>query len=239
MLRGANSASPTRENTYDDVIKLATHPNARQKKKNKHNKNMNSRRFSDEQIKSLESLFKTENKLEPRKKLEMARELGLHPRQVAIWFQNRRARWKSKQVEQDYSTLKANYDCLSHRFESLKKEKHALLQQLRDLCSQLKEPYEGIKDFSSGSDENNAELMNNGNDSSGFSEPLEQDMAMCSDEDDPTKQSRHKEDELANANNAGDHDRVSNENTTTTAAFLKTSVSPGHGSCRTRTAYSN
>ncbi|GJU81691.1 homeobox-leucine zipper protein ATHB-12-like protein [Tanacetum coccineum] len=208
MLRGANSASPTRENTYDDVIKLAT-PNARQKKKNKHN-NMNSRRFSDEQIKSLESLFKTENKLEPRKKLEMARELGLHPRQVAIWFQNRRARWKSKQVEQDYSTLKADYDSLSDRFESLKKEKHALLQQLRDLCSQLKEPHEGIKDFESGSDENNGEL-NNGNYSSGFSEPLEQNMAICSDEDDPMKQS-YKEEELGNLN-AGDHDRViSDEN---------------------------
>ncbi|KAI3749113.1 hypothetical protein L6452_12706 [Arctium lappa] len=52
-----------------------------QKKKSK-NKNNNSRRFSDEQIKSLESLFKMENKLEPRKKLEMARELGLHPRQL-------------------------------------------------------------------------------------------------------------------------------------------------------------
>ncbi|MFS8013747.1 putative transcription factor homeobox-WOX family [Helianthus anomalus] len=99
------------------------------------NKKHNNRRFSDEQIKSLESVFKRENKLEPRKKVEMARELGLHPRQVAIWFQNRRARWKSKQVEQDYYNLKADYDTLAHRFESLKKEKHALLHQV----SQLKE----------------------------------------------------------------------------------------------------
>ncbi|GKC75208.1 homeobox-leucine zipper protein ATHB-12-like protein [Tanacetum coccineum] len=138
MLRGANSASPTRENTYDDVIKLAT-PNARQKKKNKHNNNnMNSRRFSDEQIKSLESLFKTENKLEPRKKLEMARELGLHPRQVAIWFQNRRARlfrneddpMKQSYKEEELGNLNvgdhdrvisdenvSNFDCLSSLFD--------------------------------------------------------------------------------------------------------------------------
>ncbi|KAI3800236.1 hypothetical protein L1987_35547 [Smallanthus sonchifolius] len=103
------------------------------------------RRFSDEQIKSLESLFKTEKRLEPRKKVEMARELGLHPRQVAIWFQNRRARWKSKQVEQDYTNLKADYHTLTHRLESLNKEKHDLLQQLSNLCSQLKH-----KDLDSG-----------------------------------------------------------------------------------------
>ncbi|XP_076917035.1 uncharacterized protein LOC143576947 [Bidens hawaiensis] len=143
----------------------------------KDRKNMSCRRFSDEQIKSLESVFKKENKLEPRKKLEMARELGLHPRQVAIWFQNRRARWKSKQVEQDYNNLKADYDTLNHRFHSLKKEKHDLLHQLSNLCNQLKEPHE-IKDLDSGSEAAELEL-------NGFSGALEHDMAIFSDEDDP------------------------------------------------------
>ncbi|GJV07280.1 cysteine protease ATG4-like protein isoform X1, partial [Tanacetum coccineum] len=50
--------------------------------------------MTDEQIKSLMSMFKMENKLKPRKKLEMAIELGLHSRHVAIWFQNRRVIWK-------------------------------------------------------------------------------------------------------------------------------------------------
>lgn len=93
-------------------------------------KDKNSRRFSDEQISSLESMFKLETKLEPRKKLQLARELGLQPRQVAIWFQNRRARWKSKQIEQDYKLLKSNYDNLSSRFDSVKKEKQSLLIQV-------------------------------------------------------------------------------------------------------------
>ncbi|KAK6155516.1 hypothetical protein DH2020_009764 [Rehmannia glutinosa] len=52
----------------------------------KKSKNNIARRFSDEQIKSLESIFKLEAKLEPRKKIQLARDLGLQPRQVAIWF---------------------------------------------------------------------------------------------------------------------------------------------------------
>ena len=96
----------------------------------KKKKNKNKRRFSDEQIKSLELMFESESRLEPRKKLQVARELGLHPRQVAIWFQNKRARWKSKQIEQDYSILQANYNNLASKFDSLNKENQALVIQV-------------------------------------------------------------------------------------------------------------
>lgn len=96
------------------------------KKKNKNNK----RRFSDEQIRSLESIFESESRLEPRQKLQLAKELGLQPRQVAIWFQNKRARWKSKQLERDFSVLRSNYNTLASRFEILKKEKQALACQV-------------------------------------------------------------------------------------------------------------
>ncbi|GMH21762.1 hypothetical protein Nepgr_023604 [Nepenthes gracilis] len=93
----------------------------------------NKRRFTDEQIRSLESIFQNETKLEPRRKLQLSRELGLQPRQVAIWFQNKRARWKSKQLERDYDVLKANYNALASRFENLKKEKQSLAIQLQKL----------------------------------------------------------------------------------------------------------
>ncbi|MBA0802400.1 hypothetical protein Gohar_012698 [Gossypium harknessii] len=96
----------------------------------KKKKNKNKRRFSDEQIKSLELMFESETRLEPRKKLQVAKELGLQPRQVAIWFQNKRARWKSKQLERDYTILQANYDHLASKYESLKREKQALLAQV-------------------------------------------------------------------------------------------------------------
>ncbi|KAF8700964.1 hypothetical protein HU200_033854 [Digitaria exilis] len=100
----------------------------------------NKKRFSEEQIKSLESMFATQTKLEPRQKLQLARELGLQPRQVAIWFQNKRARWKSKQLEREYSALRDDYDSLLCSHESLKKEKHALLKQLEKLAEMLQEP---------------------------------------------------------------------------------------------------
>lgn len=96
----------------------------------KKNKNKNKRRFTDEQVKLLESMFETETKLEPRKKVQLARELGLQPRQVAIWFQNKRARWRSKHIEKEYTILKADYDNLKSRYESLKKEKQSLLVQV-------------------------------------------------------------------------------------------------------------
>uniref|UniRef100_A0A2P2JDM9 Homeobox-leucine zipper protein n=2 Tax=Rhizophora mucronata TaxID=61149 RepID=A0A2P2JDM9_RHIMU len=105
-------------------------------------KSKNRRRFSDEQIRSLETMFESETRLEPRKKLQVAKELGLQPRQVAIWFQNKRARWKSKQLERDYSILRANYNSLASRFENLKKEKQALVLQLQKLNALMQKPRE-------------------------------------------------------------------------------------------------
>lgn len=97
-------------------------------------KSNNKRRFSDDQIKSLEIMFECDTKLEPRKKLQVAKELGLHPRQVAIWFQNKRARYKSKQLEKDYSILQAKYDNLATQFDILKKEKQSLVLQVNKPC---------------------------------------------------------------------------------------------------------
>ncbi|XP_052209241.1 homeobox-leucine zipper protein ATHB-12-like [Diospyros lotus] len=105
-------------------------------------KSKNKRRFSDEQIRSLESMFNSETKLEPRKKVQLARELGLQPRQVAIWFQNRRARCKSKQLEQDYKVLKDNYENLRSQFQSLEKEKQSLLIQLQKQRDLLRQPHD-------------------------------------------------------------------------------------------------
>ena len=68
------------------------------------------RRLSDEQVRFLETSFGEEKKLEFERKVHLATELGLDPKQVAVWFQNRRARHKSKQVEEAYLKLKSIHD---------------------------------------------------------------------------------------------------------------------------------
>ncbi|WOL02703.1 homeobox-leucine zipper protein HOX21-like isoform X2 [Canna indica] len=70
------------------------------------------KRLNIEQVRTLERNFELGNKLEPERKMQLARALGLRPRQVAIWFQNRRARWKTKQLEKDYDVLKRQLDAI-------------------------------------------------------------------------------------------------------------------------------
>lgn len=95
------------------------------------------RRLSVDQVKALEKNFELENKLEPERKVKLAQELGLQPRQVAVWFQNRRARWKTKQLEKDYGVLKGQYDALRHSFDALRRDNDALLQEIAKLKAKL------------------------------------------------------------------------------------------------------
>jgi hypothetical protein len=53
---------------------------------------------------------------------------------VAIWFQNRRARWRSKQLEQDFAELREHYDDLHARVEALKQDKLTLAAQVHHTC---------------------------------------------------------------------------------------------------------
>ncbi|KAL3817865.1 hypothetical protein ACJIZ3_003770 [Penstemon smallii] len=93
----------------------------------------NRKRFSDDQIKSLETTFSNESRPELRLKQHLANKLGLQPRQVAIWFQNKRARSKSRQIEEQYSMLKSDYDQLASQMETLTKENQTLVIQLQRL----------------------------------------------------------------------------------------------------------
>ncbi|GMH23180.1 hypothetical protein Nepgr_025023 [Nepenthes gracilis] len=90
------------------------------------------KRLTSDQIESLENSFQEEIKLDPDRKMKLARELGLQPRQVAVWFQNRRARWKAKQLERLYDALKQEFDAVSTEKQKLEEEVVKLKAMLMD-----------------------------------------------------------------------------------------------------------
>lgn len=88
-------------------------------------------RLSKQQSAFLEESFKEHTTLTPKQKLALAKQLNLRPRQVEVWFQNRRARTKLKQTEVDCEYLKRCCETLTEENRRLQKE----LQELRALKS--------------------------------------------------------------------------------------------------------
>lgn len=85
-----------------------------QEKKNK--------KMTSEQLKLLERSFQEEIKLDPDRKMKLSKELGLQPRQIAVWFQNRKARWKNKQLEHLYESLRQEFDVVCREKKLLQEE---------------------------------------------------------------------------------------------------------------------
>ncbi|KAJ0989900.1 hypothetical protein J5N97_008256 [Dioscorea zingiberensis] len=98
-------------------------------------------RLSKEQACFLEESFKEHATLNPKQKLAIAKRLGLRPRQVEVWFQNRRARTKLKQTEVDCEYLRQYCEFLTEENQRLHKE----VQELRALKSPQQQPIQQMR----------------------------------------------------------------------------------------------
>ncbi|KAI4389841.1 hypothetical protein MLD38_002020 [Melastoma candidum] len=90
-------------------------------------------RLSKNQTSVLEEYFDVNATLSGRQKQELAGKLNLRPRQVEVWFQNRRARTKLKQTGLDHEMLKK---CC----QTLKEDNARLKMELRKLKYDAEEP---------------------------------------------------------------------------------------------------
>ncbi|CAL9157041.1 homeobox-leucine zipper protein HOX11-like [Musa acuminata AAA Group] len=90
-------------------------------------------RLSKEQSDSLEESFKEHSTLNPKQKLALSEQLNLRPRQVEVWFQNRRARTKLKQTEVHCEYLNRCCQTLMEENRRLQK-KVAELRALQTSC---------------------------------------------------------------------------------------------------------
>ncbi|XP_073047252.1 homeobox-leucine zipper protein HOX19-like [Primulina eburnea] len=79
-------------------------------------------RLEKDQITLLEESFEQHSSLSMAQKQLLAERLKLKPRQVEVWFQNRRARTKMKQTEIDREFLKKNCERLSDENLQLKRQ---------------------------------------------------------------------------------------------------------------------
>lgn len=88
------------------------------------------KRLTDAQVHALESSFEANKKLDADRKQKLADRLGLESRQVAVWFQNRRARSKTKHLEHDFALLQSKY-------HSILAETHKLRSEVSRLTAEL------------------------------------------------------------------------------------------------------
>ncbi|KAL6842721.1 hypothetical protein ACP4OV_027565 [Aristida adscensionis] len=79
-------------------------------------------RLSKEQSRLLEESFRLNHTLTLKQKEALAVKLKLRPRQVEVWFQNRRARTKLKQTEMECEYLKRCFGSLTEENRRLQRE---------------------------------------------------------------------------------------------------------------------
>ncbi|RWR73432.1 homeobox-leucine zipper protein GLABRA 2 [Cinnamomum micranthum f. kanehirae] len=84
-------------------------------------------RHTAEQIREMETLFKESPHPDEKQRQQLSKKLGLNPRQVKFWFQNRRTQIKAIQERHENSLLKTE-------MEKLREENKCMRQTIKKAC---------------------------------------------------------------------------------------------------------
>ncbi|KAK9102701.1 hypothetical protein Sjap_019955 [Stephania japonica] len=95
------------------------------KKKNKKRKKYH--RHTTEQIRDMEALFKESPHPDEKQRQQLSKKLGLAPRQIKFWFQNRRTQIKAVQERHENSILKSE-------MEKLREENRSMRETIKKAC---------------------------------------------------------------------------------------------------------
>lgn len=130
----------------------------------KHQTKFSKKRLTKDQVRLLETSFDLNNKLDSDRKLQLAQELAIPPRQVAIWYQNKRARWKNQSLELEFKALQLRLDTalgdkrkLEREVERLKQELHKAQELL--LSCNLANNYSSLTSLSTSAEEDGSSSL--------------------------------------------------------------------------------
>ncbi|KAL2968178.1 hypothetical protein AAZX31_15G016100 [Glycine max] len=117
----SENSGPTRSRSEDDFEVEAEHEDDdADGDKNKKKKRKKYHRHTADQIKEMEALFKESPHPDEKQRQQLSKQLGLAPRQVKFWFQNRRTQIKAIQERHENSLLKSEIEKLKEKNKTLR-----------------------------------------------------------------------------------------------------------------------
>ncbi|EOY26812.1 HD-ZIP IV family of homeobox-leucine zipper protein with lipid-binding START domain isoform 2, partial [Theobroma cacao] len=121
----SENSGPARSRSEDDLLEHDDEEDDGDKSKKKKRKKYH--RHTAEQIREMEALFKESPHPDEKQRQQLSKQLGLAPRQVKFWFQNRRTQIKAIQERHENSLLK-------HELDKLRDDNKAMRETINKAC---------------------------------------------------------------------------------------------------------
>ncbi|XP_057967176.1 homeobox-leucine zipper protein GLABRA 2 [Malania oleifera] len=123
----SENSGPARSRSDDDFDGEGENDEDGDGDKSKKKKRKKYHRHTAEQIREMEALFKESPHPDEKQRQQLSKQLGLAPRQVKFWFQNRRTQIKAIQERHENSLLKSE-------MEKLREENKAMRETIQKAC---------------------------------------------------------------------------------------------------------